>query len=737
MPPPAPWNELSIVVKRLGHLRSVEPWERAEGSPAPLGATWVESEQAWNFALFSRHASGVTLLLYNENDLARATFQLALDPVGNKTGPIWHCFVPKSAAPRSEYYAWRVDGPRDPAHGHRFDPQKVLLDPFAAAVHFPKEFSREAASKAGPNDGHAPLGVLPGPREAVDWGESAPPRHTHETIVYELHVKGFTARANSGVAPAKRGTFLGLIDKIPYLKELGVTVVELLPVQQFDPREGNYWGYMTLNFFAPHQAYGVSEPQREFQQMVRAFHEAGLEVWLDVVYNHTAEADQNGPTYSMRGVDNSSYYLVQPDGAYRNDSGCGNTTRCAHPMMRVVVLRSLRFWAEQMGVDGFRFDLASVLARDMRGNVDTEQPALIHEIGALAAQLDVRVVAEAWDIGAYLLGRSFPGLTWRQWNGAFRDDLRAFVKGDAGKVGALMARLYGSDDLFPDRPGDVYHPYQSVNFLTAHDGFCLYDLVAYNHKHNEANGHNNTDGCDHNLSWTCGWEGDEKAPAAVLALRRQQAKNFCALLLLANGTPMFCAGDEFLNTQGGNNNPYNQDNETTWLDWDKLEQNREHFRFFKEMVAFRKSRRALGRSRYWREDVRWYGASGVVDLSGESRHLAYRLSGAQFGEADLYVMINAHEKGLRFHIQEGEASDWLRVVDTSLASPHDIAEAGAGRPVSSLDYEAGPRSVVVLTRRGPGERRAAHPVSARAQGNKAPRRRERTSIIKTGNKAAL
>ncbi len=682
---------------RMGGLQTVESWERAEGSPAPLGATWLESERAWNFSLFSRHAMGVELLLYGD-DLARPVFHLALDPVQNKTGPIWHCFVAQSAAPGARFYGYRVQGPCDPAHGHRFAPQKVLLDPFATAVHFPKEFSREAARNAEPNDARAVLGVLPRRAEVFDWGAAPAPRYTHDTIVYELHVKGFTARANSGVAAEKRGTFLGLIEKIPYLKELGVTVVELLPVQQFDPQEGNYWGYMTLNFFAPHRAYAVQDPVREFQRMVRTFHEAGLEVWLDVVYNHTAEGDQGGPTYSFRGIDNSSYYLVQPDGSYRNDSGCGNTTRCAHPMTRVLILRSLRHWAEHLRVDGFRFDLASVLARDLQGNVDTALPALIHEIGAVGAQLDVRLVAEAWDIGAYLLGKSFPGLTWRQWNGQFRDDIRAFVKGDPGKVGALMTRLYGSDDLFPDRPGDVSRPYQSVNFITAHDGFCLYDLVAYHQKRNESNGHNNIDGCDNNLSWNCGWEGDENAPPEVLALRRRQVKNFFALLMLANGTPMFCAGDEFLNTQHGNNNPYNQDNETTWLDWDLLSRNRDMFRFFRGMVAFRKSRRTLGRSRFWRKDVRWYGAQGEPDLSHESRSLAWRLSGAQFDEGDLYVMINAHEQALDFHIQEGDPRDWLRIVDTALPSPQDIAEPRHERPLNSLDYKVGGRSVVVLTR---------------------------------------
>lgn len=648
----------------------------------------------------------MTVLLYGD-DTTHPVLQYRLDPLCNKTGPIWHCRVPDASAPGARYYAWRVEGPSDPANGHRFDAEKVLLDPFAGAIHFPKDFSRDAASKPGPNDGRAPLGVLPRAPEPFDWDGAPRPRHEHDAIVYELHVKGFTARSNSGVTPQHRGTFLGLIEKIPYLQELGVTVVELLPVHQFDPKEGNYWGYMTLNFFAPHQGYSVTDGQREFQEMVRAFHQAGIEVWLDVVYNHTAEGDQGGPTYSMRGIDNTSYYLVQADGNYRNDSGCGNTTRCAHPIVRVLVLRSLKHWAEKMGVDGFRFDLASVFARDLVGNVDTGMPAIVHEIGAVAGRLDVSLVAEAWDIGAYLLGRGFPGVTWRQWNGQFRDDLRAFVKGDPGKVGALMARLYGSSDLFPDAGADVYHAYQSVNFLTAHDGFCLYDLVAYNQKHNEGNGHNNGDGCDNNVSWNCGWEGDANAPAEVLALRRRQVKNFFALLMLANGTPMFCAGDEFLNTQGGNNNPYNQDNETTWLDWDRLEPNREVFRFFQQMIAFRKSRRMLGRSRFWREDIRWYGVAGEPDLTHESRCLAWRLRGSAFGEPDIYGMVNAHHDPVSFRIQEGNPNDWRRVVDTSLASPNDIANPGAESPLASLDYQLGPRSVVVLSRNAGSENHAS------------------------------
>jgi glycogen operon protein len=682
-------------MKGTGAIRRNLP-RSFEGRPTPLGSTWVESEQAWNFALYSRHATGVTLLLYSASNFLEPELQLRLDPLQNKTGRIWHCLVPAEPVPSARYYAFRVEGPTDAVH--RFDPQKILLDPFAEDVFFPPDFSRGAAKKPGANDGCAVLGVLPRHDTDYDQSDASPPRHTHDMIIYELHVKGFTARPNSGVAKEKRGTFLGLIEKIPYLKELGVTVVELLPVHQFDPQEGNYWGYMTLSFFAPHQGYAVRDAIAEFRQMVKAFHAAGIEVWLDVVYNHTCEGDPNGPTYSWRGIDNSSYYLLDKDGHYRNDSGCGNTLRCAHLASRVLILRSLRHWAN-FGVDGFRFDLASVLARDMHGAVQTEESPVISEISTLGVLRDLRLVAEAWDIGAYLLGRSYPGLQWQQWNGQFRDDVRTFVKGDDGKVAALMRRLYGSDDLFPDGPGDVYRPNQSINFITAHDGFCLYDLVSYNEKHNEANGHGNTDGADDNRSWNCGWEGEDGVPAEVLALRQRQVKNFFCLLMLANGTPMFCAGDEFLNTQRGNNNPYNQDNETTWLDWSRLKQHGDMFRFFQHMIAFRKARQSIGRTRYWREDVDWYGTDGLVDFGPESRSLAYRLSGARFGESDLYVMINAFWEPIRFHVQQGKARDWKCIVDTSQPSPDDVVEPGKEKVLGSLTYEVAPRSVVVLERK--------------------------------------
>ncbi|MEO8429037.1 MAG: glycogen-debranching protein, partial [Verrucomicrobiota bacterium] len=374
----------------------------------------------------------------------------------------------------------------------------------------------------------------------------------------------------------------------------------------------------------------------------------------------------------------------------------GNTVRTGHPAGRLLVLESLRFWARAMGVDGFRFDLASIFSRAADGTMNVHEASLVAEISLLARLSDVRLVAEAWDIASYQLGRGFPGMAWLQWNGRFRDDVRSFVRGEPGKFGALMQRLYGSDDLFPDGLHETYRPHQSVNFLTAHDGFCLYDLVAYNEKHNEANGHGNTDGTNDNLSWNCGWEGDANAPEEVLALRRQQAKNFSALLLLANGIPMIVAGDEFLNTQRGNNNPYNQDNEITWLDWARLENNRDVFRFFKLMIAFRKAHPSIGRATFWREDVTWYGAAGPVDLGAESRCLAYALHGAPVGDDDLYVMINGHWDHRNFTVQEGQLSEWRRVVDTARPSPEDIVAPGNEPKLEAASYLVHARSVVVL-----------------------------------------
>ena len=638
-------------------------------------------------------------MCYTDEDPARPVFEFRFQHPAHKTGNVWHCRIPARELLGATLYAYRVEGPHEPERGLRFDPQKVLLDPYAPSVFFPPAFSREACAGAGPTDGRAPLGRLPG-KGTVALPTEAAPRYTcRDAIVYELHLKGFTARANSGVTPSKRGTFAGVTEKIPYLKELGVTVVELLPVHQFDPQEGNYWGYMTLHFFSPHQSYAHGEAFEEFRTMVQAFHAAGIEVWLDVVYNHTAEGDETGPTYSYRGMDNSSYYLLTPDRRhYINDTGCGNTMRTGHPGARVLVLESLRYWARTMGVDGFRFDLASIFSRAADGTMNVHEASLISELSLLARLFNVRLVAEAWDIASYQLGRGFPGIGWLQWNGRFRDDVRSFVRGEPGKVGALMQRLYGSDDLFPDGLHETCRPHQSVNFVTAHDGFCLYDLVAYDRKHNEANGHGNTDGTNDNASWNCGVEGDANVPEAVLALRRQQAKNFCALLMLANGLPMIVAGDEFLNTQRGNNNPYNQDNDITWLDWARLEDNRDVFRFFKLMIAFRKSHPCIGRPTFWREDVSWHGADGPVDFGHESRCLAYSLRGASVGDGDLYVMINGHWEDRSFTVSQGQASQWRRAVDTARPSPEDIVEPGSEPVLETASYPVRARSVVVLHR---------------------------------------
>ena len=675
-------------------------WFALEGSPSPLGVTWVEDEAAYNFALYSKHATAVTLLLYAEIDLATPTYEHRLNPLINKSGRIWHCRLRKNSIPDARYYAYQVAGPKEPEEGHRFDSRKILLDPYARCVCFPTRFSRTAASTPGSNAGRAPLGLIACEPHS-SWAADQIRLHGSDLVIYELHVRGFTRRANSGVATAHRGTFLGVIEKIPYLKKLGITAVELLPVMQQDPEEGSCWGYMPLNFFSPHHEYASAgkpfDALNEFRTMVRALHEAGIEVLLDVVYNHTAEGNENGSTYSYRGIDNTTYYLLESERRrYRNDSGTGNTLNCANPYVRKMILDSMRFWRDEMHVDGFRFDLASVFTRNEDGSINLSDPPVIAEIGAAPELENLRLIAEAWDPATYQLGRSFPGISWLQWNGQFRDDVRAFVRGDVDMVPKLMSRIYGSCDLFPDDIANSYRPYQSVNFVTCHDGFCLYDLVSYNRKHNEANGHDNNDGTDDSRSWNCGWEGDEAAPESVLALRKQQVKNFCTLLFLSNGTPMFCAGDEFMNTQRGNNNPYNQDNDLTWLDWDLLDQNSDTFRFFRNMIAFRKNHPSISRSRFWRDDIRWHGTTGDPDLTRDSHCLAFLLEGAALNDADIYVMINGSSEPVEFVVQDIRPEEWLRVIDTSLTAPEDFCDPGSEARIDSSTCRLNPRSIVVL-----------------------------------------
>lgn len=684
-------------------------WEQVEGSPLPLGVTWTEQEQAFNFAVHSEHAESVTLLLYASSDLVNPLVTFRFDFLRNKSGRIWHCRIPAAEIGEARYYAYSVSGQTIPQL-HSFDPQKVLLDPYARCIFFPPGFDRQLAMREGSNAGRAPLGALTGHRPIFDWTGDSSPHHESDAIIYELHVKGFTRNPNAGVDPSRAGTYAGLVEKIPYLKELGITVVELMPIFQRDPQEGDYWGYMPLNFFAPHAQYASTRDDDgqhlEFRNMVKAFHQAGIGVVLDVVYNHTCEGNERGPIYSFKGFDAAGYYMLSADPAnpYANYSGTGNTLNFGQPHVRKMVMDSLRFWKEEMHIDGFRFDLASVFSRNADGSLNWGDAPIFSEIAADPELSRLHLIAEPWDTGAYQLGRGFPGMTWLQWNGRFRDDIRRFVKGDSGMVPDLMGRIYGSDDLFPDTRADAYHAYQSVNYVASHDGFTLYDVVAYNAKHNWMNGNNNQDGTDENYSWNCGHEGDEGAPAKVLALRRKQVKNFCCLLFLSNGTPMFRAGDEFLNTQKGNNNPYNQDNGIGWLDWSQLRPNEDIFRFFKKMIAFRKAHPSLSRSRFWREDVSWYGVGPAVDLSHDSHSLAFCLHGASQGDDDIYTMINAYWEALEFYVREGTAREWRRIVDTALPSPEDFSDRGV--PLDGLKYTVAPRSIVVLLRqRNKPERR--------------------------------
>ncbi len=681
-------------------------WEQAEGNPLPLGVNWIEKEQAFNFSVHSEHADSVALLLYSPADLVNPLLRLQLDFLHNKSGQIWHCRVPVSKIPDARYYAYSVSGETIPQL-HSFDPQKVLLDPYAKCIFFPPGFDRNLAMREGSNAGRAPLGVLMDHRPTFDWSGVRSPSHESDAVIYELHVRGFTKNPNSGVDPSRAGTFAGLVEKIPYLKELGVTVVELMPVFQRDPQEGDYWGYMPLNFFAPHGQYAstprAEEQLLEFKTMVKAFHQADISVVLDVVYNHTCEGDSNGPIYSFKGLDSAGYYMLSSDPAnpYANYSGTGNTLNFGQAHVRKMVIDSLRYWKRGMHIDGFRFDLASVFSRNADGSLNWREAPIFSEIAADPELGPVRLIAEPWDTAAYQLGRGFPGLTWLQWNGRFRDDIRRFVKGDAGMVPEVMQRIYGSADLFPDTLADAYHAYQSVNYVTSHDGFTLYDLVSYDRKHNLPNGNNNQDGTDANYSWNCGQEGDEALSPSVRALRRKQVKNFCCLLFLSNGTPMFRAGDEFLNTQFGNNNPYNQDNETGWLDWNQLRSNKDILQFFKKMIAFRKMHPSLSRSRFWREDVSWYGVGPTADLSYDSHSLAFCLHGASQGDDDIYAMINAYWEELDFNVQEGTAQEWKRIVDTSLPSPDDFADDGI--PLERTTYLLAPRSIVVLCRPKKGD----------------------------------
>ncbi len=703
------------------------------GSPYPLGATW--DGVGVNFAIFSEHATKVELCLF---DSADATQETARIPLPEQTDMVWHGYVPDLIP--GQLYGYRVYGPWDPEAGHRFNPNKVVFDPYAKAVGRPLRWADELY---GYTHGHpeadlemderdnaawAPLAAVIDP--AFTWGDDRRPNTPwHNTIIYEVHVKGFT-KLHPEIPEHLRGTYSGLASEpaIRHLKELGVTAVELMPVHHHayerhlvENNLSNYWGYNTLAFFAPDTRYAAatqpSEAVREFKRMVRVLHAAGLEVILDVVYNHTAEGNHLGPTLSLRGIDNASYYRLSPENRryYVDFTGCGNTLNMVHPRVLQLIMDSLRYWVLDMHVDGFRFDLASTLAREL------------HEVDKLGAFFDiihqdpvlsqVKLIAEPWDLGegGYQVG-NFP-VGWTEWNGRYRDTVRAFWKGDGGMMSETATRLAGSSDLY-EHSGR--RPYASINFVTCHDGFTLQDLVSYNEKHNEANLEGNRDGENNNLSWNCGVEGPTDDPA-IVALRERQKRNFIATLMLSQGVPMISGGDELSRTQRGNNNAYCQDNEISWYDWQLDERRRDFLEFVRYMVKLRREHPVLRRRRFFQgrpirgsgvKDIAWFEPSGK-EMDDRAWHnpaarcLGFLLEGSAIDEVDeqgnpvvddtLFVMLNANPETVVFHLPPHEpGTRWERLLDT-----HDT---NWGRRYCLRDsrYRLRGRSVVVLRLVRPG-----------------------------------
>jgi isoamylase len=677
------------------------------GQSSPLGATVFRG--GVNFSVYSRNASAVELLLFNREDDTQAARTIRIDPTINRTYHYWHVFVPDVRP--GQLYGYRVDGPFDPASGMRFDATKVLLDPYGRCVVVPKNYSRNAARLEGDNAFTAMKSVVVDPH-AYDWeGDTPPHRPASRTIIYEMHVGGFTRHPNSGVSENTRGTYVGLIEKIPYLQQLGITAVELLPVFQFDVQDAphgrvNYWGYAPVSFFAPHQGYSSSRdplaPVNEFRDMVKALHRAGIEVILDVVFNHTTEGDQRGPTLSFRGLENSVYYILEQDRSrYENYSGTGNSLNSNHPIVRRMILDSLRYWVEQMHVDGFRFDLASILERDESGNL-MPNPPVLWDIESDPMLAGTKLIAEAWDAaGLYQVG-SFVGDRWREWNGRFRDDVRSFFRGDESSVTPLADRLLGSPQIYGHKEREAE---ESVNFVTCHDGFTLNDLVSYNQKHNEPNGEDNRDGADDNRSWNGGVEGPTNDPM-IEKLRNRQVKNLLTVTLLSLGLPMILMGDEVRRTQHGNNNAYCQDNEASWFDWTLVAKHSDVHRFVTLLNARRLLRdagpeqRRLSLNQVLRESSKtWHGVKlGQPDWGDSSHSLAL---GAEARNENLlfHFILNAYWEPLKFELPrvgEDDGDSWLRWIDTTLDSPLDIVEWETAPMVPGSIYRAGPRSVVVL-----------------------------------------
>jgi len=691
------------------------------------------------FVVFSRHATAMSILLFSEADQDPAS-EIELDSRVHRTGDLWHVEIEGLRA--GQLYTFRADGPFDPEKGHRFHPGKLLLDPYARALsgsfawdlhhgHVLEETDTGCEITLGDYTIRTvPKCILMDSR--FDWQEDRHPRiPLKDSIIYEMHVRGFTRHESAGVTHP--GTYQGVVEKIPYLKDLGVTAVELLPIHEFDQEEvqrinpltglrlKNYWGYSTVGFFAPKGTYAaggaMGEQVDEFKSMVRALHEAGIELILDVVFNHTAEGGAIGSTLSFRGLDNSIYYLLEANGrTFKNYSGCGNTVNCNHPLVSDFILDCLRYWVVEMHVDGFRFDLASVLARGQDGEL-LENPPLVHRIAEDALLRDTKIIAEAWDAaGAYQVG-SFHNGRWAEWNGRYRDDVRRFWRGDSGMVSPLATRIAGSSDLY--LPSNR-KPCHSINYITSHDGFTLRDLVSYRHKHNDANGEQNRDGDSNEVSWNNGEEG-ESGGVRINQRRRRLVKSLLTTLMVSQGVPMLLSGDEMYRSQGGNNNTYCQDNEVSWLDWNCLEAEADLYRFVRGLITFRKQHPVLRRSDFFagkeaeprkEKDIIWFGPDGkVLDWSEDNRSLSClingdrRLSGVEREDADLFLAFNREQSPVDWSLPPAPSgSSWLRVVDTGRFPPHDFLEAGKEAPVGAAGtfrIAAGAAIVLMAPRQGP------------------------------------
>lgn len=690
------------------------------GVPLPLG-TYARGEGV-NFAFFSRHASRVRLELFDHPDDATAAKVMDLDPARNRTGDVWHVWM-EGIRP-GQLYAYRVDGPYHPKDGHRFNVHKLLLDPFATAI------SRLPTWEFGPARGDDPsrpdgnsvcsmfdnAGAMPKcvfTQEHFHWHEDRPPRHAwSKTVIYETHVRGFTIHPSAGVAHP--GTYRGLMEKIPYFQDLGVTAVELMPVQEFNehqviglnPHTGqpltNYWGYDPVVFCAPKASYssagGLGQQKLEFREMVQAFHGAGIEVFLDVVFNHTAEGNEQGPTLCFRGIDNAIFYMLADDKrSYRDYTSTGNTMNANHPVVRDHILTALRYWVVEMHVDGFRFDLASVLGRGRSGDILPNAP-LLERIAEDPILREVKIIAEAWDAaGAYEVG-SFSERRWAEWNGQYRDDVRRFWRGDEGCLGVFAQRICGSADIYATSGKG---PESSINFVTCHDGFTLQDLVSYQQKHNEANGQNNHDGASENFSENYGTEGETTDPQ-IESTRTRQIKNFLLTLLVSRGVPMLLGGDECRRTQRGNNNAYCQDNETSWCNWRDLEQHQEMYRFTRGLIAFRRAHPILSQEHFYTDtEIQWFSPQGDSPRWTDPNAKQFACLIYESDNKALYLMFNASPESVDFHLPPlPNGARWHLGVDTSRDAPRDLFAPGE-EPAweAPHTYHLSPRSSAILLAR--------------------------------------